>query len=671
MLDESAEPTDLPFSLLEDITKCFSNDRQIGSGGFALVYKGIVGNGLVAVKRLSRTFDMHEHIFHKEVECLMKAKHKNIVRFLGYCSDTQGKIMDYEGKLVMADIRNWLLCFEYVRNGSLDKYITDASSGLGWKERYQIIKGVCEGLFYLHEKRMIHLDLKPANILIDDHMLPKIADFGLSRCLDKEQTRVFTSNLCGSHGYLAPEFFNGQIAFTSDIYSLGIIIMEILTGKKGYSEDENVVESWMNRLKTSDQKDTQLEQVRVCIKIGIECMDLDPKRRPLAEHIVDRLGKTENSVYSGEAASSSSSENLPTSPSHSGSDATPVATGGAGSVLVREPRTEWWEHLSDTACPDAEFRRAFRMSRATFDALCGELSAAFAMEESTLRTEISVHERVAVCLWRLATGEPVREISRRFGICASTCQNIIAQVCAALTSVLLPKVIRWPLDSSAVVASRFQALSGIPGVVGAVCTDHIPVRPPKENAPEYYNRHLTERKNKASYSVAVQALVDADGTFVDLCIGLPGSMSDADVLERSVLHARCVAGLLGHDQYRLVGGASYPLKDWMLVPYSNENMKWAQHAFNERINAARAGARGAFQKLKARWRCLQHPSEHRVPHLHNMIGACCVLHNFCERSGEEFDMDLLPLISEDEDYVVAADLRDRLAYGLLHGGPSL
>ncbi|XP_048554524.1 cysteine-rich receptor-like protein kinase 26 isoform X1 [Triticum urartu] len=237
LIDGSAEPMDLPLSLLQDITNCFSDDQQIGSGGFAVVYKGMVGNEIVAVKRLSR--NMHESKFHKEVECLMKAKHKNIVRFLGYCSDTQGKIMDYEGKMVMADIRNWLLCFEYVPNGSLDKYITDASHGLEWRERFEIIKGTCDGLCHLHEKRILHLDLKPANILIDDHMVPKIADFGLTRCLEKEQTHVFTSNLCGSLGYLAPEFYSGQVTFASDIYSLGVIILEIMTGQKGYSEDKN------------------------------------------------------------------------------------------------------------------------------------------------------------------------------------------------------------------------------------------------------------------------------------------------------------------------------------------------------------------------------------------------------------------------------------------------
>ncbi|KAE8792124.1 Cysteine-rich receptor-like protein kinase 25 [Hordeum vulgare] len=372
LIDGNAEPTNLPLSLLEDITKCFSDDHQIGIGGFAVVYKGMVGNGTVAVKRLSTTFDMQEKKFHKEVECLMKAKHKNIVRFLGYCSDTQGKIVDYEGKMVMADIRNWLLCFEYVPNGSLDKYITDASHGLGWRERYQIIKGICEGLCHLHEKRILHLDLKPANILIDDHMVPKIADFGLSRCLDKEQTRDFTSNLCGSLGYLAPEFYSGHVSFASDIYSLGVIIVEILTGQKGYSEDDNVIDGWMIQLETSDQADTLLEQVRVCTKMGIECMDLDPKKRPVARHIVDLLDKTESAMYAEETA---------------------ISFPAKKRMKETTMSTEWWDSLSDP-----EFRRAFRMSRVTFDAVCDELSATVGEEADAI---IPMHQRAAVCLWCL------------------------------------------------------------------------------------------------------------------------------------------------------------------------------------------------------------------------------------------------------------------------------
>lgn len=308
LADESTEPTHLPLSLLQGITNCFSLDHQIGTGGFAVVYKGIVGKEKVAVKKLSNTFDIHENKFHGEVKSLMKAKHKNIIRFLGYCSDTQGEMLDFEGKFVMADHRSWLLCFEYVPNGSLDKHITDASGGLEWKVRYGIIRGICEGLHYLHGKRILHLDLKPANILLDDRMVPKIADFGLSRCFDEGQTRAITKNLCGSQGYFAPELWRGQITFGLDIFSLGVIIIEILTGDKSYPEDEKVVESWMNRLGASEG-DTELEQVRLCTKIGMECMELDPKKRPVARHIIDMLDKTGSAEYSDETDSSSVQQN--------------------------------------------------------------------------------------------------------------------------------------------------------------------------------------------------------------------------------------------------------------------------------------------------------------------------------------------------------------------------
>ncbi|CAM0878111.1 unnamed protein product [Alopecurus aequalis] len=291
LLDESAEPMSLPLSLLQYITNRFSPDHQIGSGGFAVIYKGVVGKGMVAVKKLLNTFDVHENKFHEEVKCLIMCKHKNIVRFLGYCADTQGKMENYEGMLVMADQRNWLLCFEYVQNESLDKHITDASCGLEWKERYLIINGICEGLLFLHEKRILHLDLKPANILLDGQMLPKICDFGLSRCFSEEQTRAVTRSRCGTLGYMDPEYLkSGQITFASDIYSLGVIIMEILTGLKGYLKAESVVASWMNRLQVTEG-DMQLVQVRVCTEIGIECMDLDPNKRPVARDIIGRLNK--------------------------------------------------------------------------------------------------------------------------------------------------------------------------------------------------------------------------------------------------------------------------------------------------------------------------------------------------------------------------------------------
>jgi len=123
--DKNAEPTDMPISLLKSITNNFADAQKIGCGGFAVVYKGLLKNGaIVAVKKLSNSICMDENKYNQEVSCLMRVKHRNVVRFLGYCADTQGKMMDYEGKFVMADIRERLLCFEYVPNGTLKDYIT-------------------------------------------------------------------------------------------------------------------------------------------------------------------------------------------------------------------------------------------------------------------------------------------------------------------------------------------------------------------------------------------------------------------------------------------------------------------------------------------------------------------------------------------------------------------
>ncbi|KAF7045610.1 hypothetical protein CFC21_054692 [Triticum aestivum] len=308
LFDESAEPKALPLSLLAHITSNFSDDKEIGCGGFARVYRGMLDSGTVAVKKLHDLVDMDEKKFSEEIHCLMKAKHKNIVRFLGYCSDTQGEMVVCEGKLVLADVRQRLLCFEYLPKGSLDKQITDVSCGLEWRKRYQIINGICDGLYYLHQNHIVHLDLKPANILLDDNMLPKIGDFGLSRCFGEKQSQAITSKLIGTMGYLAPEFYTRrQITFKLDIYSLGMIIIEILTGDRGYADIDNILERWRSRLEKS-QGDKQLVQVRVCAEIAIECADFNPAKRPDTQHIIDRLGATRNAdEFATETGASSSS----------------------------------------------------------------------------------------------------------------------------------------------------------------------------------------------------------------------------------------------------------------------------------------------------------------------------------------------------------------------------
>uniref|UniRef100_A0ACD5TZK4 Uncharacterized protein n=1 Tax=Avena sativa TaxID=4498 RepID=A0ACD5TZK4_AVESA len=291
---EKAEPKALPLSLLEEITDGFSDEQRIGSGGFAVVYKGKLENRTVAVKRMSNTY-MYEKEFHREVECLMMVKHKNVVRFLGYCADIQGSMERYGGKFVMADVQQRLLCFEYLPKGSLHAHITDASRGLRWRDRYEIVTGICRGLHYLHQKNIVHLDLKPANILLDDNLVPKITDFGISRCFDEMQSQVMTK-ISGTPGYLAPESYNYtevtyRKSYRLDIYSLGVVIIEILTGKKGYHDVDDVVDSWTDMLE-EPQKEVQLEQVRVCAEIGIDCTNVDPAKRPDTQYIISRLNET-------------------------------------------------------------------------------------------------------------------------------------------------------------------------------------------------------------------------------------------------------------------------------------------------------------------------------------------------------------------------------------------
>ncbi|VAH99594.1 unnamed protein product [Triticum turgidum subsp. durum] len=182
--------------------------------------------------------------------------------------------MPYDGKRVLADVRHRLLCFEYMPKGCLADYLSDASCRLQWTTHYQIIKGICEGVHYLHQQRIIHMDLKPQNVLLDDNMTPRIADFGLSRRLSGSQSRAITDHKLG-----------GEITFKTDIYSLGVIVMEILMGHKECSSVKEVVKSWTNKFGALKNQ-TSLEQVKLCAEIGIKCTNYSPGNRPATWFII-------------------------------------------------------------------------------------------------------------------------------------------------------------------------------------------------------------------------------------------------------------------------------------------------------------------------------------------------------------------------------------------------
>ncbi|KAK1692134.1 hypothetical protein QYE76_008831 [Lolium multiflorum] len=306
ILRGESSPHRIPFQCLKEITNNFSDEQVLGQGGFGVVYKGVLHDGkMIAVKRIAPSLRPGlEKQFENEVCHLMKLKHPNIVRFVGYCYQTWHECLEYNGKHVLAETAERLLCLEYLPKGSLDNYLSDESPGLDWRTRYNIIEGICYGLCNLHEnfdKPIIHLDLKPANILLDDNMLPKVTDFGLSRLLD-EQT-ICTASRPGTLGYMAPELINsGKLTPKSDIFSLGVIILEVVTGHRDYPAvdsktalDEFIeleVKKWRNVLQRSPGYGSlkiDCEQIKRCLQVGLICVNPERTKRPPMTKVISML----------------------------------------------------------------------------------------------------------------------------------------------------------------------------------------------------------------------------------------------------------------------------------------------------------------------------------------------------------------------------------------------
>ncbi|XP_075522437.1 protein ANTAGONIST OF LIKE HETEROCHROMATIN PROTEIN 1-like [Primulina tabacum] len=349
-----------------------------------------------------------------------------------------------------------------------------------------------------------------------------------------------------------------------------------------------------------------------------------------------------------------------------------LSSGPQRRLWVKNRSKDWWDQCNSPDFPEEEFKKAFRMGKGTFDLICSELNSAVAKENTMLRDAVPVRQRVAVCIWRLATGEPLRLVSKKFGLGISTCHKLVLEVCSAISSVLMPKYLRWmDEDNMKTTMDEFSSMSGIPNVVGSMYTTHIPIIAPKISVAAYFNRRHTERNQKTSYSITVQGVVDPRGVLTDVCIGYPGSMSDEQVLEKSTLFQRANAGL--YKGVWIVGGSGLPLMDWTLVPYTHQHLTWTQHAFNEKIGDIQRVAKDSFARLKGRWGCLQKRTEVKLQDLPVVLGACCVLHNICELMGERLDPTLKFELFDDEMVpenvfrsTNAVRARDVIAHNLLH-----
>ncbi|CAO2153201.1 unnamed protein product [Urochloa humidicola] len=301
-------PKRMSLQLLNEVTNDFSEKRKLGSGTYGDVYKAILNGKEVAVKvlrHLNPIDDYHEK-FMGEFENLWRLRHQNIVQLLGYCYETKSEYVDSgNGRFVFAEKIYTALCLEYMHKRSLRDHLYDECNGHDWQTRYKIIKGICEGLKYLHEGLeipMYHLDLKPENILLDKAMVPKIGDFGLSRLVQDDQTNATVQSSVGTSGYMPPEYIDNDIISKKfDIFSLGVVMIRIITGYEGYHKKDGmssqefvelVCENWRNRpevISGGTPPEDQCHQVKRCIEIALDCVHANAIQRPAIGDIIRRL----------------------------------------------------------------------------------------------------------------------------------------------------------------------------------------------------------------------------------------------------------------------------------------------------------------------------------------------------------------------------------------------
>ncbi|XP_037419463.1 cysteine-rich receptor-like protein kinase 10 [Triticum dicoccoides] len=304
--------TSLTVRVLQEITDNFSENRKIGQGVHGQVYVAKLENGEeIAVKVLYNNMPLIDDVqFQREFQNLMRLEHDNIVRLVAYCYETHHQPMRYMGRTIFAERTYRALCFEYMLNGSLEKHLSDECDGLDWHTRYKIIKGTWKGLKHLHEgfdKPIYHLDIKPCNILLDKNMVPKLADFGLSKLFGDKQTMI-TQTPMGTIGYVPMEFLHGNIVSNKfDIFSLGVVMIKIIAGHEGHSRSvemplreffDLVQEKWRDMMLQTCLASRSLEayckQVNVCTEIALSCMNIDRHKRPNIADIINQLNGTED-----------------------------------------------------------------------------------------------------------------------------------------------------------------------------------------------------------------------------------------------------------------------------------------------------------------------------------------------------------------------------------------
>jgi len=273
------------------------------------------------VKRLSKSSTQGVEELKNELALVAKLKHKNLVRLVGVCLEQQERLLVYEfvpnRSLDHILFGNVLVCYDrssetrntlQLMSTRFLNIATDIKKReqLDWGKRLRIIRGIARGLQYLHEDsqlKVVHRDLKASNVLLDADMNPKISDFGLARLFGRDQTQGITNRVIGTYGYMAPEYMmRGNYSVKSDVFSFGVMVLEIVTGKKNsdttQSEDflTTIWEHWtagtvLERMMDPCMNNSFSESsVMRCIQVGLLCVQENPVDRPVMSAVGMTLG---------------------------------------------------------------------------------------------------------------------------------------------------------------------------------------------------------------------------------------------------------------------------------------------------------------------------------------------------------------------------------------------
>ncbi|XP_023873267.1 rust resistance kinase Lr10 [Quercus suber] len=288
---KALKPTRYSYADIKRITNQLS--EKLGQGAYGTVFKGKLSREIHVAVKILNIFKGDGEEFINEVGTMGKIHHVNVVRLVGFCADGFRRALVYD----------------FLPNDSLDKFISpvDSNSFLGWEKLHDIALGIAKGIEYLHQgcdQQILHFDIKPHNILLDQNFNPKISDFGLAKLCAKDQSAVSMTTARGTMGYIAPEVFSrnfGKVSYKSDIYSFGIVLLEMVGGRKNFDVNVettsqiyfpdriyNLLEQKEDlRVYVEDSEDAKLAK-KLAI-VGLWCIQWHPTDRPSMKSVVQML----------------------------------------------------------------------------------------------------------------------------------------------------------------------------------------------------------------------------------------------------------------------------------------------------------------------------------------------------------------------------------------------